>query len=160
MKKNQSIKEIQRKWEEIIDIFRQNFDIAKYRIQTQTDKDRLYKIEVVEKGKKNTSCPFVIKYKDQGKEIVLHSGKRKGAKILATFISWAGVESVFNLKIEAKRSGFLILSNIQGHNEKDFVPIGNKFVFTKSENEEKINQIREIINRLHLNASVDKDKIS
>lgn len=154
MIQEQAKKEIQKKWEEIIDIFRQNYDIAKYKILTQTDKARLYKIEVVEKGKKNTSSPFLIKYQDQGKEIVLHSGKRKGAKILATFISLTGVESVFNLKIEAKHSGVLILRNIKGYNEKDFIPIGNKFVLTKSENKEKINQIREIIDRLHLNASV------
>ena len=61
-----------------------------------------------------------------------------------------GVDDVFALGIKAKRRGLLIREGIDEKDMKDYVQIGNKYVYKKTENDEKVRQIEEIIRRLNI----------
>lgn len=41
MKKEHAIKEIEEKWEEIVNVFKQNFSVCEYKIKTQSDKNQI-----------------------------------------------------------------------------------------------------------------------
>ena len=157
MKEVQIETEIQKKWKEIINLFIKGFDSEKYKIETKEDKQELYKLEIVKRGKKRTSSPFIIHYKE--KNIHLVSGRRKGAKILVQFISMVGVDDVYKLNIKAKRSGVLISKSIEGNENNCPVLVDDKYIFTKSENEEKIWQIETIIKKLNIDAFVERVNI-
>lgn len=159
MRQDQALIEIKKKFEEIIRIFQQNYSTDEYKIQTKADKSKLYDIEVVRKGTKNTSFPFVVRYQNDGKEIVLRSGRRNGAKVLVDFIKLVKIEKVYPLGIKSKRSGVLISDKLNGNEKNNPKLVDNKFIFTKSENDEKIRQIEEIIKKLKITdiASVSID---
>jgi hypothetical protein len=156
MKTEQVRKEIEEKWEEIVNIFKQNYNVNEYKIKTQKDQNKLYQIYILKKSKRKTSTQFVIKLKKDGKEYIWDSRNRKGAKTLVSFILKVGVEDVYNLNISAKRVGFLMTDNIDGKDLKNYELIDGKYIFKKSENEEKMAQIQEIINKLNLDASIVK----
>lgn len=155
-KEEQAINEIEKKWLEIVDIFKQNFSVKEYKIVTQKDKKQLYQINIVKKGEKTTSTQFVITYREGGKEYKWSSEKRKGAESLVNFIAKIGVEEVYNLRLPAKRVGLLVNDKINEKDKLKYAQVGNKFIFKKSENEEKITLIREIIDKLQLHATVEK----
>ena len=76
------------------------------------------------------------------------------------FITKVGVDDVFNLKLSAKRVGLLITESIQNKDENNYENVGGKYIYKKSENEEKIIIIEEIIDKLKLDASVKKTIIN
>lgn len=160
MKKEHAIKEIEEKWEEIVNVFKQNFSVCEYKIKTQSDKAKLYSISVVKKGHRNTSTQFIIRYNKNGESYEWKSGERNGAKALIGFITEVGVDDVFNLKLSAKRVGLLITESIQNKDENNYENVGGKYIYKKSENEEKIIIIEEIIDKLKLDASVEKNIIN
>lgn len=86
--------------------------------------------------------------------------ERNGAKALVNFITKVGVDDVFNLKLSAKRVGLLITESIQNKDENNYENVGGKYIYKKSENEEKIIIIEEIIDKLKLDASVKKTIIN
>jgi len=157
MRQEQALIEIKKKFKEIVEIFQKNYSTEKYKIKTKADKCKLYCIEVVKKEKKNTSFPFVVRYQNDGKEIVLRSGKRNGAKVLVNFIKMVGIEKVYRLRIKAKRSVVLISDTLEGNEKNRPILVENKYIFTKSENDEKFRQIEEIINGLKI---MDKASIT
>lgn len=149
MEKEQAKKKIEEKWMEIENIYKNSFDVEKYKIEIKVE-DGSYKIDVVEKNKRRTSTQFVIKYVDQGKEKVMPSGKRNGAKALVDFITLVGVDKVFALNVKAKRKGLLISESVKENEKKNFRLVDNKYIFIKSENDEKIRQIKDIIDGLQI----------
>ena len=149
MEKEQAKKKIEEKWMEIENIYKNSFDVEKYKIKIIVE-DGSYKIDVVEKDKRRTSTQFVIKYVDQGKEIVMRSEKRNGANALVDFITLVGVDKVFALNVKAKREGLLISESVKENEKKNFRLVDNKYIFIKSENDEKIRQIKDIIDGLQI----------
>lgn len=149
MEKEQAKKKIEEKWMEIENIYKNSFDVEKYKIKIIVE-DGSYKIDVVEKDKRRTSTQFVIKYVDQGKEIVMRSEKRNGANALVDFITLVGVDKVFALNVKAKREGLLISESVKENEKKNFRYVDNKYIFIKSENDEKIRQIKDIIDGLQI----------
>ena len=150
MRQDQALIEIKEKFKDIVDIYKKNYDVNDYKIITKANKDELYIIDVIKKGHKNESSPFVIRYKKKGKEIIIRSEKKKGVVALVSFIKLVGVDDVFALGIKAKRRGLLIREGIDEKDMKDYVQIGNKYVYKKTENDEKVRQIEEIIRRLNI----------
>ena len=152
-----ALKEIEKKWEEIVDVFVHNYSVDKYKIKTKRDKEKFYKIYIVEKDHRNTSTQFIIRYEKDGKDYEWESGEREAAQAMVNFITEVGIEDVYNLKISAKRVGLLITDSISQRVEKNYEKVGNKYIYKKSENEEKITIIQEIIEKLGLrNASIEK----
>ena len=149
MEKEQAKKKIEEKWMEIENIYKNSFDVEKYKIKIIVE-DGSYKIDVVEKDKRRTSTQFVIKYVDQGKEIVMRSEKRNGANALVDFITLVGVDKVFALNVKAKREGLIISESVKENEKKNFRYVDNKYIFIKSENDEKIRQIKDIIDGLQI----------
>lgn len=156
MKQEQAIKEIESKWVEIVNIFKNSFNVNDYKIKTQKDKNKLYQIHILKTGKRNTSTQFVIKLNKDGKAYEWRSEKSNGAKALVGFIAKVGVEEVYRLHLSAKRVGALMFDSVKEKDKANYELIDGKYIFKKSENDEKITLINEIISRLHLNASVNK----
>ena len=79
MRQDQALIEIKEKFKDIVDIYKKNYDVNDYKIITKANKDELYIIDVIKKGHKNESSPFVIRYKKKGKEIIIRSEKKEGS---------------------------------------------------------------------------------
>lgn len=150
--------QIQKPWMEIINVFKKNFDVKTHTIATKEVKNDMampFKIEFKQRGTRNPSRPFIIRYNKDGNETIWSSEKKKGAESLVEFITAVGVKKVYELKLYTKRVGLLVADSIDQKYKDEYTEVDGKYIYTKSENDEKINIVNDIIKRLKLDASCE-----
>lgn len=153
MKEYDTGNDIETKWKEIIVLFQKQYDPTKQTIITKLEHGDIPRLVIKDRGTKTDTTNFIVNFK--GKK--LKSKRRKGAKVLVAFIQMVGVDKVYELNIPSKRSHTLISESVNGNEANSPIYVEGKYIFTKSENTEKINQIQEIIDRLHLDATIERD---
>lgn len=153
MKEYDTWNKIETKWKEILLLFQKQYDPKKQTLKTKLEGGDIPRLVLEDRWTKTDTTNFIVKFRDKK----LKSKGRKGAKALVTFIQMVGVEKVYELNIPSKRSHTLISDSINGNEANSPIFVDGKYIFTKSENTEKITQIQEIIKKLHLNASIERD---
>ena len=152
MKQEGAKRLINEKWNEIVRVFHQGFNPNEYRLEVIDSGSHDPKIIVRPRRTKTKSNRFVVTWKE--KNLVLDSGKRNGASVLAMIVELAGVDSVQKLNISARGGNNLVCDSVVGIEKHLPKEVDGKFIITKSENKDKYNQILEIIQKLHLDAEI------
>ena len=147
MGKNEAKQEILRKWEQIRDIFRKDFDVDNDRIILKLDKERIPQLSFEEKKKRKKSPDFMLRINGR----TFSSKQMNADDILLEFIRIAKVEKVEKLNLQTVKGYKLVISQKGAPNRKE---IEGKYVFTKSGTPHKVNLIRKINNSLDLGAEI------
>ena len=147
MGKDKAKREILRKWEQIKEIFRKDFDVNNERIILKLDKEKIPQLSFEEKKKRKKSPDFIIQINGE----TLSSKHMNADDILLEFIRIANVDRVEKLNLKTVKGYKLIISKKDVPNRKE---IEGKYVFTKSGTPHKVNLIRKINNLLSLGAEI------
>lgn len=144
---------IDEKWNELVKLFYQYYIPGKYRLEVIDSGSLQPRIRVIPRGTKTKPNRFVVTWRE--KNLVLDSEERKGASVLGMVVKLAGVDRVQKLNISARGGNNLVCDSILGIEKHLPKEVDGKFVITKSENTDKFNQIKEIIQRLNINAEIN-----
>lgn len=142
----QRIKEL---WTLLVDVFKESYDIQRYRLKTKLT-NNIPEIEIVEKPKRNKTQDLKVTY--NGKTIIIKNGE--GADTLADFVKSVGVDKVFQLQLKTNGT-YLVVKDVAGLEGKGLKKIGDYFITTKNGNREKHSLISDIITKTQFNASVE-----
>lgn len=153
MNQKEAKQKIDEKWNELVELFYQYYVPGKYRLEVIDSGSQQPRIRVVPRGTKTKPNQFVVTWKE--KNLVLDSEGRKGASVLAMVVKLAGVDRVQELNISARGGNNLVCDSVVGIEKHLPKEVDGKFVITKSENTDKFNQIKEIIERLNINAEIE-----
>ena len=144
---------INRKWKEIQKIFINNFDKDKYRLTTYLDHNNIPQLQLKEKSRRVNTPNFQITFINR--DHPTFSTKNKSATdVLWEFIHFEGVEDVKRLNIKTSGGYSLISETKENIKHKSPKQIDDYYIITKTSTREKIAQIEEIIERLHLKNKV------
>ena len=143
--------DIQTKWEQIIDLFRKNYDIESKRLKLVIGKDDLPRLSIIDKPHRLRGAQIVVEFEDGTK---LSTPELSGADLLVRFIEKVGVNDVCALKITDRKHHPLVPDSIIGIEHMEPKEIDGRYVITKTGNKEKLDVIREIIDKLKVQAVV------
>ena len=143
--------EIKTKWEQIIDLFQKNYDIESKRLKLRLGKDNLPILLVVDKAHRLQGAQIVVEFEDK---TILSTSELCAADVLVRFIEKVGVDEVQRLGITDRKHHPLVSDSILGIEHMGPKEIEGKFVITKTGNKEKLDVIREIIDKLKCPAEV------
>lgn len=143
--------EIRTKWEQIIDLFQKNYDIESKRLKLRLGKDNLPKLLIVDKPQRLQGAQIVVEFEDK---TILSTSEFSAADILVRFIKKVGVDEVQRLGITDRKHRPLVSDSIIGIEHMGAKEIDGKYIITKTGNKEKLDVIREIIDKLKYPAEV------
>lgn len=143
--------EIQAKWEQILDLFLKNYDIKVKRFKLKLGKDNLPKLSITDKPHRFQGAQIVVEFEDK---TILSTSELSGADVFVRFIKKVGVDEVQGLGITDRKHRLLVSDSIIGIEHMGPKEIDGKFVITKTGNKEKLDVIREIIDKLKVPAVV------
>ncbi len=144
MNKIEAKQKIETLWNQIRELYCQNFDIKENRLHTVLGKDYLpqlvfgYKLSRTRKSKLEVVCDGVIIPGDSANEVLLG------------VIQKVTVEVVESLNIVTDGGNNMITDYQQGMDMTSYRKIGNKAVYIKTGIDEKYRQIRQIVDLLGL----------
>ena len=148
MNKLDAKQQIEMLWNQIRELYRQNFDIMENRLHTILGKD--YLPQLIFDYKQSRTRKSKLEVVRDGVKI---PGKTAN-DVLIGFIQKVTVQKVEKLNIITKGGNNLITDYQQGMDPSSFRKIGNKAVFVKTGNDEKYRQIRQIIELLNLDDEI------
>lgn len=147
MEKNEAKLEILRKWEQIRNIFRKNFNVENDRMILKLDKEMIPLLSFEEKKKRKKSPDFILNINGR----TFSSKQMNADDILLEVIRIAKVEKVEKLNLRTVK-GYKLVTNKKGApNRKE---LGGKYVYIKSGTPHKLNLIRIINNALNLGVEI------
>lgn len=145
-KTEQRVKEL---WSQLVGVFKESYDIKKYRIKTKLV-NNIPEIEIVERPKRKRTPDIKVKY--DGKTIIIKNGE--GADTLVDFIQHVGVDNVYQLHLSTNGIN-LVVKDPVGIEGKGLKRLGDYYITTKNGNREKHSLISDIISKTQFNASVE-----
>ena len=143
-------KDVQNKWDEILEWFKSNYDTSIWRLKTKQEKN-LSQLYVKTKYTKNKSGDIQLTYRESNKVVIISQGQ--GADELVKFIRNVGVKKVYELKIKTS-GGMLVNNSIDDIREKNPKIIDSYYIVTKTSNMEKFAQMQTIIDGTGFKAKV------
>ncbi|MCR5425148.1 MAG: hypothetical protein K6E93_10400 [Bacteroidales bacterium] len=145
---------IQKKWEEILTLFKENYNPKKETLIAKLEHGDIPHLVLKDRGTKSETTNFIVRYEER----ILKSKESSGADVLVDFIRMVGAEKVYAAKIRANRCKELVSKTDNDNEDNSPKYVDGYYVFTKSENPEKMMQILDIINRLELaGATIERD---
>lgn len=143
--------EIQAKWGQILELFQKNYDIKTKRIKLNLGKDYLPKLSITDKPYRLQGAQIVVEFEDK---TILSTSELSGADVFVRFIEKVGVSEIQELGITDRKHRPLVSDSIIGIEHMGPKEIDGKYVITKTGNKEKLDVIREIIDKLKVPAVV------
>ncbi|MBR5039331.1 MAG: hypothetical protein IKX65_11510 [Prevotella sp.] len=143
--------EIQAKWEQIVDLFQKNYDIETKRVRLKLGKDKLPRLSISDKLQRLQGAEIVVVFEDK---TILSTSELSASDVFVRFIEKVGVNEVQGLGITDRKRRPLISDSIIEIEHMGPKEIDGKYVITKTGNKEKLDVIREIIDRLNYPAEV------
>lgn len=143
--------DIQTKWKQILDLFQKNYDIETKRLKLVIEKDNLPRLSIIDKPHRFRGAQIVVEFEDK---TLLSTSELSAADVLVKFIEKVGVDDVQKLGITDRKHHPLVSDSIIGIGYMGPKEIDGKFVITKTGNKEKLDAIREIIDKLKVPAVV------
>lgn len=143
--------EIHAKWEQILDLFRRSYDIKAKRFKLKLGKDNLPKLLITDKPQRLQGARIVVEFEDK---TILSTSDLSAADVFVRFIEKVGVNEVQRLGITDRKHRPLVSDSIIGIENMGPKEIDGKYVITKTGNKEKLDVIREIIDKLKVPAVV------